>query len=112
MKVNFAFHLEIKVWSLEEDWRGIESKQLEVQCEVSEVRDDLGAVTSAGVGPLCFIKSRVNAAVYQEILEHFIFAPLKPHKPKSEPWHNSDTHLLRQNSRKARVLATYLSSNV
>ncbi len=45
---------------------------LEVQCEVSEVRDDLGAVTSAGVGPLCFIKSRVNAAVYQEILEHFM----------------------------------------
>ncbi len=25
-----------------------------------------------GVGPLCFIKSRVNAAVYQEILEHFM----------------------------------------
>uniref|UniRef100_A0A8C6XQK8 Tc1-like transposase DDE domain-containing protein n=1 Tax=Naja naja TaxID=35670 RepID=A0A8C6XQK8_NAJNA len=31
-----------------------------------------GAMSSAGVGPLCFIKSRVNAAVYQEILEHFI----------------------------------------
>ncbi len=41
-KVNFAFHLEIKVWSLEEDWRGTESKLLEVQCEVPEVRDDLG----------------------------------------------------------------------
>ncbi len=27
---------------------------------------------SAGVGPLCFIKSIVNAAVYQEILEHFM----------------------------------------
>ncbi len=27
---------------LEEDWRGTESKLLEVQCEVSEVRDDLG----------------------------------------------------------------------
>ncbi len=40
MKVHFAFHLEIKVWSLEE--RGTESKLLEVQCEVSEVRDDLG----------------------------------------------------------------------
>ncbi len=34
MKVNFAFHLEIKVWSLEEGWRGTESKLLEVQCEV------------------------------------------------------------------------------
>ncbi len=31
-----------------------------------------GAVTSAGVGQLCFIKSNVNAAIYQEILEHFI----------------------------------------
>ncbi len=27
---------------------------------------------SAGVGPLCFIKSKVNAAVYQEDLEHFM----------------------------------------
>ncbi len=42
MKVNFAFHLEIKVWSLEEDWRGTESMLLEVQCEVFEVSDDLG----------------------------------------------------------------------
>ncbi len=31
-----------------------------------------GAVTSASVGPVCFIKSRVNAAIYQEILEHFM----------------------------------------
>ena len=30
------------------------------------------AMSSAGVGPLCIIKSRVNAAVYQEILEHFM----------------------------------------
>ncbi len=30
------------------------------------------AMTSAGVGPLCFIKSKVNAAVYQEILEHLM----------------------------------------
>ncbi len=37
MKVNFAFHLEIKVWSMEED-----SKLFEVQCEVSTVSDDLG----------------------------------------------------------------------
>ncbi len=42
MKVNFAFHLEIKVWSLEEEWRGTESMLLEVQCEVSTVSDDLG----------------------------------------------------------------------
>ncbi len=30
------------------------------------------AVSSAGVGPLCFLKSTVNAAVYQEVLEHFM----------------------------------------
>ncbi len=31
-----------------------------------------GAVTSAGVGPLCFLKSTVNTAVYRETLEHFM----------------------------------------
>ncbi len=30
------------------------------------------AMSSAGVGPLCFLKSTVNAAINQEILEHFI----------------------------------------
>ncbi len=29
-------------------------------------------MSSAGVGPLCFLKSTVNAAIYQEILEHFV----------------------------------------
>ncbi len=29
------------------------------------------AMSSAGVGPLCFLKSTVNAAIYQDILEHF-----------------------------------------
>jgi len=36
-----------------------------------------GAMLAAGVGPLCFIKGRVNAASYQEILEHFILPLLK-----------------------------------
>ena len=31
-----------------------------------------GAVSSAGDGPLCFIKSGVTAAVFQEILGHFM----------------------------------------
>uniref|UniRef100_A0A8C6YAY3 Tachykinin 1 n=1 Tax=Naja naja TaxID=35670 RepID=A0A8C6YAY3_NAJNA len=31
-------------------------------------------MSSAGVGPLCFIKSRVNAAMYQEILKHFMLS--------------------------------------
>ncbi len=29
-------------------------------------------MSSAGVGPLCFLKSTVNTAVYQDILEHFM----------------------------------------
>ncbi len=31
-----------------------------------------GAMSSAGVGPLCFLRSTVNTAVYQEVLEHFM----------------------------------------
>uniref|UniRef100_A0A9J8AAT5 Uncharacterized protein n=1 Tax=Cyprinus carpio carpio TaxID=630221 RepID=A0A9J8AAT5_CYPCA len=31
-----------------------------------------GAMSSAGVGPLCFLKTKVTASVYQEILDHFI----------------------------------------
>ncbi len=31
-----------------------------------------GAMSSAGVGPLCFLKTNVIAPIYQEILEHFI----------------------------------------
>ncbi len=30
------------------------------------------AMSSAGVGPLCFLKSTVNAAIYQKILEYFM----------------------------------------
>ncbi len=30
------------------------------------------AMPSAGVGPLCFLKSTVNADIYQDILEHFM----------------------------------------
>ncbi len=29
-------------------------------------------MSSAGVGPLCFLKSKVNVAIYQDILEHFM----------------------------------------
>ncbi len=31
-----------------------------------------GEMSSAGVGPLCFLKTNVTAPVYQEILEHFM----------------------------------------
>ncbi len=30
------------------------------------------AMSSAGVGPLCFLKSTVNAAIYQNILKAFM----------------------------------------
>ncbi len=31
-----------------------------------------GAMSSAGVGPLCFLKTNFTAPVYQNILEHFM----------------------------------------
>ncbi len=31
-----------------------------------------GAMSSAGVGPLCFFKTNVTAPVYQDILKHFM----------------------------------------
>ncbi|KAI2643012.1 Transposable element Tc1 transposase [Labeo rohita] len=31
-----------------------------------------GAISSAGVAPLCFLRSKVNAAVYQDVFEHFM----------------------------------------
>ncbi len=31
-----------------------------------------GAMSSAGVGPLCFLRSKVNTAVNQEVLEQFM----------------------------------------
>ncbi len=69
IKVNFPFHLEIKVWR----------KSGEAQypsCLKSSVKFPQsvmiwGAVASAGVGPLRFIKSKVNVAIYHEISEHF-----------------------------------------
>lgn len=39
-------------------------------CEVSAVI--WGAMKSAGVGPLCFVKFKVNTAVHQNLLGHFI----------------------------------------
>ncbi len=32
-----------------------------------------GAMSSAGVGLMCFLRSKVNTAVHQEVLEHFMF---------------------------------------
>lgn len=37
------------------------------------VCDDLECLVLVVVGPLYFTESKVNAAIYQEILEHFMF---------------------------------------
>ncbi len=37
------------------------------------------AMSSAGVGPLCFLKSTVNAAIYQEMLKHFMLSSADKH---------------------------------
>ncbi len=70
IKVIFAFHLEIKVW-------GKTGEAQNLTCLKSRIRFlksvmIWGVVMSAGVGSLWFIKSKVNAAVYQEILKHFM----------------------------------------
>ncbi len=60
MKVNFAFHLETRSQSLEEEWRGTESMLLEVQCEVSIVSDDLGCHV------ICWCWSTVFSEVHSQ----------------------------------------------
>ncbi len=73
MKVNFAFHLEIKV---PESGGRVERHRIHVALKSSVKFPQSvmiwAAMSSAGVGPLCFLKSTVNAAIYQEILEHFM----------------------------------------
>ncbi len=38
-----------------------------------------GAISSAGVGPLCFLKTNITASVYQEISEHFMLSSAEQH---------------------------------
>ncbi len=61
MRTSFVFHLENKV--LESGGR-VEKFPQSVMIWV--------AMSSAGVGSLCFLKTNVTAPVYQEILEHFM----------------------------------------
>ncbi len=67
MKVNFAFHLEIKVPE-----SGGRVCWLKSSVKFPQSVMIWAVMSSAGVGPLCFLKSTVNAAIYQEILEHFM----------------------------------------
>ncbi len=56
--------MEIKVWSLEEDCGEAQNPSwLKSSVKFPKSMMIWGAVTSAGVGLLCFIKSKVNAAV-------------------------------------------------
>ncbi len=70
-EVNFSFIWKSRSQSLEEEGRGTESMLLEVQCEVSTVSDDLGCHVICWCWSTVFSESTVNAAIYQEILEHF-----------------------------------------
>ncbi len=72
MKVNLAFNLEIKV---PESGRRVERAQNPC-CLKSSVKFPhyviiWAAMSSAGVGPLCFLKSTVNAAIWENS-EHFM----------------------------------------
>ncbi len=58
---SFRHHF---IFILEEDWRGTESSPVWSFCSLWW----FGVLWR----PLCFIKSKVNAAVYQEILENFV----------------------------------------
>ncbi len=60
MKVNFAFHLETRSQSLDEEWRGTDSMLLEVQSEVSTVSDDLGCHV------ICWCWSTVFSEVHSQ----------------------------------------------
>ncbi len=74
MRASFVFHLETKVL---ESGRRVELLAHSPSCLKSSVKFPQsvmiwGAMSSAGVGPLCFLKTNVTAPVYQDILEHFI----------------------------------------
>jgi len=66
--LGFALHLQIKV------------PEFEGRVEKHSFQSVMicSAMSSAGVGPLCFIKSKVNKVTYQEVSEYFML--LSAHK--------------------------------
>ncbi len=71
-RASFVFHLKTKV--LESGGR-VEKLISQVAWSPVLFPQSVmiwGAMSSAGVSPLCFLKTNVNAPVYQEILEHFM----------------------------------------
>ncbi len=70
MRASFVLHLKTKVLGR----KGEEAHS--PSCLKSSVKFPQsvviwGTMSSAGVGPFCFLKTNVTAPVYQEILEHF-----------------------------------------
>ncbi len=63
MRASFVFHLETKV--LESGGR-VEKLIAQVALMI------WGAMSFAGVDPLCFLKTNVTSPIYQYILEHFM----------------------------------------
>ncbi len=64
MRASFVFHFETKV--LESGVR------VEKFVKFAQSVMIWSAMSSASVGPLCFLKTNVTAPVYQEVLENFM----------------------------------------
>ncbi len=60
-----------------------------------------GAMSSAGVGPLCFLRSTVNAAIYQEMLEHFML-------PSADKLYGDADFIFQQDLAPAHTAKTYI----
>ncbi len=72
--------------SLEEEWRGTESMFLKSSVKFPQSVMIWAAMSS---GPLCFLKSTVNAAIYQDILEHFML-------PSADKLYGDDDFIFQQ----------------
>ncbi len=68
MRASFVFHLE--TWRKGGEAHSPSCLKSSVKFPQSVMIWD--AMSSAGVGPLCFLKANVTAPVYQEIMEHFM----------------------------------------
>ncbi len=74
MRASFVFHLETKVL---ESGGSPSCLKPSVKCPQSVVI--WGAMSSPGVGPLCFLKNNVTTPIYQDILEHFMLLSADQH---------------------------------
>ncbi len=73
MRASFVFHLETKVLESEGRVEKLTAQALKSSVKFPQSVMIWGAMSSAGVDPLCFLKTNVTAPVYQETLEHFMF---------------------------------------